>query len=89
MKRRPRATLAADQVLASFRARAADLRRRRAALAGELLTFIAAAQEQLARLGGGAAPARKRRHLSPEARAKIVAAQKRRWAKVRAAKKDG
>lgn len=32
-------------------------------------------------------PEKKRRKMSPEARARIVAAQKARWAKVRAAKK--
>ena len=35
-----------------------------------------------------AAPVKKRRKMSPEARARIVAAQKARWAKVRAAKKQ-
>jgi hypothetical protein len=35
----------------------------------------------------GSAAAKKRRPLSPEARARIVAAQKKRWAKVKAAKK--
>ena len=34
-----------------------------------------------------AGPVKKRRKMSPEARARIVAAQKARWAKVRAAKK--
>lgn len=34
------------------------------------------------------APGKKRRKMSPEARARIVAAQKARWAKVRAAKKQ-
>lgn len=37
--------------------------------------------------GGKASPTRKRRKLSAKARAKISAAQKKRWAKVRAKKK--
>jgi len=37
--------------------------------------------------GAAAAPVKKRRKMSPEARARIVAAQKARWAKVRASKK--
>jgi hypothetical protein len=55
---------------------------------------IVALQKQLEQLSGsdtksaGApAPVRKKRKLSPAARAKIVAAQKARWAKYNAAKK--
>jgi hypothetical protein len=58
---------------------------------------IVALQKQLDQLSGGAVksapqakaskPAKKRRALSAAARAKIAAAQRARWAKVKAAKK--
>lgn len=55
---------------------------------------IVALQKQLeslsgsdARADGSSAPLRKKRKLSPAARAKIVAAQKARWARYNAAKK--
>jgi hypothetical protein len=47
-----------------------------------------AASRSVAAAASVAAPAKKRRKMSPEARARIVAAQKARWAKVRAAKKQ-
>jgi hypothetical protein len=47
-----------------------------------------AAARSVAPAASAAAPGKKRRKMSPEARARIVAAQKARWAKVRAAKKQ-
>lgn len=62
--------------------------------AASLKEKIATLQKQLDSLLGGtakpaatAAPKKKKRTLSPAARARIVAAQKARWAKVRAEKK--
>jgi hypothetical protein len=54
----------------------------RAVLAGNSVGGMAAAPKAAA----SAKPGKKRRKMSPEARARIVAAQKARWAKVRAEK---
>ena len=54
----------------------------RAVLAGTSSATRSAAPKAVA----DAKPAKKRRKMSPEARARIVAAQKARWAKVRAEK---
>lgn len=51
------------------------------------LSAIEAAIVAFGKVYLGGKPARKRRKLSGAARAKIAAAQSRRWAKVRAAKK--
>jgi hypothetical protein len=56
----------------------------RAVLAGSSSSSSAAAAAPKA--AAGAKPAKKRRKMSPEARARIVAAQKLRWATVRAEK---
>ena len=73
------------------------LKRQRAEIAAEIQQVIGAAERMLVDLGGrakagragggsqGAAP--KRRKLSAEARERIAEAQRRRWAKVRAARK--
>jgi hypothetical protein len=57
----------------------------RAVLAGTSVSAVTAAPKAAAE----AKPAKKRRKMSPEARARIVAAQKARWAKVRAEKAAG
>ncbi|MEZ5318807.1 MAG: hypothetical protein R2752_15515 [Vicinamibacterales bacterium] len=70
------------------------LKRQRAAVAAEIQSVIHAAQRLLADLGGsgsaaksgGTAGTRRKPRLSPEARERIAEAQRRRWAKVRAAK---
>ncbi len=63
---------------------------RQAAVLKEKLAVLQKQLEQLTGESGRgsiAAPGRKKRKLSAAARAKIVAAQKRRWAKFKAAKK--
>jgi hypothetical protein len=78
-------------------ARVDALKRQRAVVAAEVQSVIHAAQRMLAELGGtgsaggsstgrGTSPARRKPRLSPEARERIAEAQRRRWAKVRAAK---
>lgn len=59
-------------------ARLQDARKLLATLAGN---------DQISRLSGMTAKKRAKRRLSPEARAKIAAAQKRRWAAVKKASK--
>jgi hypothetical protein len=51
------------------------------------LSGMDAALRAFAGVYGGSKPIRKRRKMSAESRAKIAAAQRRRWAKVRAAQK--
>lgn len=51
------------------------------------LLGLNAAISAFAGVYAGAKPTRKRRNLSAQARARIAAAQRKRWAKVRAAKK--
>jgi hypothetical protein len=69
------------------------LKRQRTEIAAEIRQVIGAAQRMLSDLGGTPARARARgsaprkRQLSAEARERIAEAQRRRWAKVRAAKK--
>ncbi len=61
--------------------------------AAALQEKIESLQAELSRITGGAVkktagrPAKKKRTMSPEARAKIAAAQRRRWAKQKAAAK--
>ena len=52
------------------------------------LAGLNAAISAFAGVYAGAKPTRKRRNLSAKARAKIAAAQRARWAKLRAAKKQ-
>jgi hypothetical protein len=62
-------------------------------LEGELRAVLdggsAGAAAPAPKAAAGAKRGRKRRRMSPEARARIVAAQKARWAKVRAEKAAG
>ena len=51
------------------------------------LTGLNAALTAFAGVYGGGKPSRKRRKMSAKSRAKIAAAQRRRWAKVRAKRK--
>ncbi len=51
------------------------------------LSGMDAALRAFANVYGGGKPTRKRRKMSAKSRAKIAAAQRRRWAKVRATKK--
>jgi hypothetical protein len=65
------------------------LKRQRHEIAKEIQQVIGAAQQMLADLGGrpgAAAAAPRKRKLSAEARERIAEAQRRRWARVRAAK---
>jgi hypothetical protein len=74
-------------------ARVDALKKQRSQIASEIQAVITAAQRMLADLGAGSGPGRatgaapRRRKLSAEARERIAEAQRRRWAKVRAAKK--
>jgi len=52
------------------------------------LSGLNAAVAAFAGVYGGSKPARKRRKMSAKSRAKIAAAQRRRWAKVRAKQKS-
>ena len=69
------------------------LKRQRSEIGAEIRQVIGAAQRMLADLGGESPRGRSRkgaprkRQLSAEARERIAEAQRRRWAKVRAAKK--
>ncbi len=63
-----------------------QLKKERTNLEGEL-KHVDAALSVLGRLNGGSYSAKPRRTLSASARRKIAAAQRARWAKVRAAKK--
>jgi hypothetical protein len=51
------------------------------------LSGLNAAVRAFASVYGGSKPVRKRRRMSGKSRAKIAAAQRRRWAKVRAKRK--
>lgn len=68
------------------------LKQQRQAIAAEIQQVIGAAEKMLGDLGGKASAATRsvaarRRTLSAEARERIADAQRKRWAKVRAAKK--
>jgi hypothetical protein len=52
------------------------------------LSGLNAALRAFANVYSGAKPSRKRRKMSAKSRAKIAAAQRRRWAKVRAKRKS-
>ena len=69
--------------------RAIEISERIEKLEAELRSVLGGSSAGAASAAPKAAPAKrgkKRRKMSPEARARIVAAQKARWAKVRAAK---
>ncbi len=74
---------AISQLTSAQLRQAANLKEKIAALQKQLDTLLGAASKPAAVV----APVKKKRTLSPAARARIVAAQKARWAKIRAEKK--
>ena len=73
--------------MANLSAIVKELKRERA-LVQKQLSGLDAALKAFARVYRGAQSGRKRRRLSAKARAKIAAAQRTRWAKVRAKQKS-
>ena len=94
--RSPRSRTAHDGVLTDLQVKVAGWRRERDSLVKQIRDVVAAAQSMLTEVNGSipraaasagvavSKPSRKRkRHFSPEARARMSEAAKRRWAKVR------